>query len=71
MKRDVADGYCRDIERLVNAESICPKDGLKCCSVCKDCGKRFCECAPNSCERELGLGCSATRDGDCPKGWSR
>jgi len=48
----------------------CPYDGLSCCSICKDCGRRFCECGePNACERMLGRGCSGTRGEGCPKGW--
>jgi len=75
MKSDVADIYRRCVEDLVDtqrAESPCPRDGLSCCSICGDCGKRFCECgAPNSCERELGHSCSGTRGEGCPKGWRK
>ena len=73
MKIDVADIYRRCVEDLVDtqrSESPCPYDGLTCCSICVDCGKRFCECAaPNSCERMSGVGCSGTRGEGCPKGW--
>ena len=72
MKKDIADIYRRCVEDLITvqlSESPCPNDGLSCCQICVDCGKRFCDCAPNSCERERGLGCSGTRGEGCPKGW--
>ena len=66
--------YRKEIDGLVASQNrgllICPSDGFSCCSICEDCGRRFCECGESSaCERMLGRGCSATRGGDCPKGW--
>jgi len=67
--------YREDVADLVKAQNekraMCHVDGMTCCSICVYCGRRFCDCAPDSCERELGRGCSATRGGVCPKGWVR
>jgi len=67
---DVREVYRKEVERLTKVTFLCPFDRLSCCSICKDCGRRFCECGhPNACERMLGRGCSGTRGEGCPKGW--
>jgi len=76
MKRSVKADCRKDIEDLArkvfnSGGVMCHVDGMTCCNICVDCGRRFCDCAPNSCERELGCGCHATRGGVCPKGWVR
>jgi len=61
--------YRKEVEQLTKVQA-CPFDGFPCCSICEDCGCRFCESGhPTACERMLGRGCSGTRGEGCPKGW--
>jgi hypothetical protein len=69
MSKDKTD-YRKDIKALINAQSKCPNDGFSCCSICPDCGQRYCDSGHSyACERMLGRGCSGTRGKGCPKGW--
>ena len=70
--------YRCEIDRLArrqhSLETPCPFDGLSCCSICEDCGHRFCECGSGAdvCMRSQKDSCPVIREtGVCPKGWKK
>jgi len=70
--------YRNELERLASLQhsqkTPCPYDGFSCCSICEDCGKRFCECGAGAdvCMRSDPDSCPVVRgEAPCPKGWKK